>query len=82
MSYPTLTDPEAREMDSIRRAYHARLVEIENHPQGYTTFGWERLEKEIAVRALTKVLAPYGYENLDSPFAVAMGAVLGTGVAA
>lgn len=78
MSYPTLTDPEARELDSIRRAYHDRLVEIENHPQGYTTFGCERSEKDIAVRALTKALEPYGYEKLDSPFAVSMRAALGT----
>lgn len=78
----TLTAPEAAALDTIRRAYHDRLVEIENHPQGYTTFGCERSEKDIAVRALTKVLAPYGYENLDSPFAISMRAVLGTGVAA
>lgn len=78
MPTTTLTAPEAAALDTIRRAYHARLIEIENHPQGYTVFGWERREKDIVVRALTKTLEPYGYEKLDSPFAVSMRAALGT----
>lgn len=74
-----LTEFEATMLNEVRRAYHARLVEIENHPQGCTTYGDERRRGQTIVRALTKMLTPYGYVEMPSPFALSMQSVLGTG---